>query len=390
MLFKIFVLFLCISFLAPKISEAFEKKSNQIYVNKDIIKTIELLYNYEFYEAEVLSSKIIAERPKDPAGYFYLAMVTWSRMVSGFWSPEIIRQYGKRINRTISVARERIQREEADSFTYFYLGGALGFKGRFKLMQRKWLSSFFLAREAIDALKTCLKMAPDNRDVLFGLGIFDYYTARLSGVSKFLSDLLIHKGDKEEGLRKLHIAADGAIYSSIESKSLLLHIYLYLENDCNRALLLAQELAERFKNDPRYKFIEGVAYIRLGMDLKYRAIVDFFYNKDRRRTSKKKGPKWKDRALYLEASYHLFHDQYHDARSKLEAILSHTDTKEDPLMTAWPLLKVGMSYDLEGEREKALKYYKQILEMENCAGAQFMAGKYIDKSVKRRDPFLGY
>ena len=387
---KIFMLSFCIFIASSQISVAFEKGSNPDYVNKDVIKVIELLYNYEFNEAENLSSKIIEERPKDPAGYFYLAIVTWSRMAAGFWSPEVVRQYGERINRAISVARKRIQKGKADSFTYFYLGGALGFKGRFKLMQRKWLSSFFLAEEAIDALKTCLKMDPGNRDVLFGLGIFDYYTARLSGVLKFLSYLLIHKGDKKEGLRKLHIAADEATYSSIEAKSLLLHIYLFLENDYHRALLLAQELAERFKKDPRYKFLQGVAYIRLGMNSKYREVVDFFYKKESHGTLRKNGPKWEDRAIYLEASYYLFHNQYHDARSKLETILSHTDIKEDPFMTAWPFLKIGMSYDLEGEREKALKYYNQILEMKNGAGAQFLAEKYIDKPIKRRDSFLGY
>ena len=42
----------------------------------------------------------------------------------------------------VKTSRERIKKEKSDSFTYFYLGGALGFKGRFKLMQRNYLSSF--------------------------------------------------------------------------------------------------------------------------------------------------------------------------------------------------------------------------------------------------------
>ena len=59
-------------------------------------------------------------------------------------------------------------------------------------------------------------------------------------------------------------------------------------------------------------------------------------------------------------------------------------------MIAWPLLKIGMSYDLENKRKMALDYYNNILEMKNGAGAQFLAEKYIDEPPERGDPFLGY
>jgi tetratricopeptide (TPR) repeat protein len=257
-------------------------------------------------------------------------------------------------------------------------------------MQRKWFSSFLLALEAIDAMKTSLKIDPNNRDVLFGLGIFDYYTARLSGVLKFLSYLLVHKGDKEEGLRKMHIAADEAIYSTIEAKSLLLHIYLFLEPGYSKALPLAEELAFRFKEAPRNVYLQGITYVRLGMHSKYRAIVDYLNRRRQKETSPVNAFIWGKRGLYLEASYYLFHHQYDMARSKLQAILTQKNPEKDPFMIAWPLLKIGMSYDLENKRKMALDYYKSILEMKNGAGAQFLAEKYIDEPAERGDPFLGY
>ncbi len=70
-------------------------------------------------------------------------------------------------------------------------------------MQQKWFSSYNLAYDSIQALRTCQKLDPDNKDVLLGLGIYDYYTAKLSGVLKFLTYLFLHRGDKEEGLRNL-------------------------------------------------------------------------------------------------------------------------------------------------------------------------------------------
>jgi len=387
----IFALFICLPW---QTADAQENRSGplsqEITVNKNIIRGIELLYNWEFYESENLFYGEIAKKTDDPMGYFYIAMVTWSKLASGFWSPEMVKQYGERIDKAISVARQRIEKGEADSFTYLYLGGALGFKGRFQLMQRKWFSSFLLALEAIDALKTSLKMDPGNKDALFGLGIFDYYTARLSGALKFLSYLLIHKGDKVEGLRKMHIAAEEAIYSTVEAKSLLLHIYLFLEPGYSKALPLAEEMAFRFKESPHNIYLKGVTYVRLGMHSKYRVIVDYLKRRGQKETSSVKASIWDKRGLYLEASYYLFHHRYEMARLKLQAILFQKNPEKDPFMIAWPLLKIGMSYDLENKRKMALDYYKNILQMKNGAGAQFLAEKYIDEPAERGDPFLGY
>jgi tetratricopeptide (TPR) repeat protein len=388
---EISFLSVCIQFISPPISEASNHTSKPTPVNHNIVRGIELLYNSKFNEAENLFHKVIAEKAEDPAGYFYLAMVTWSRLASGFWSPQMVDQYGDRIDEAIFIAKRKIEEKKADSFTYFYLGGALGFKGRFKLMQQKWLSSFFLALEAIEALETCKKMDPNNKDVLLGLGIFDYYTARLSGVLKFLSYLLVHEGNKEEGLRKLHIAADDAVYSSIEAKSLLLHIYLFLEqNHYPKALLLAQELAEKFDQAPRNKYLQGVAYIRLGNEKKYREVLEYLRKRASDKNSKERAFIWGRRVHYLEASHHLVRLQTEEARSKLDTILSQPDPELDPLMLAWPLLKKGMSYDIEANREQAIKYYRKVLELKNGAGAQFLAQRYLDEPAKRGDPFLAY
>jgi hypothetical protein len=59
-------------------------------------------------------------------------------------------------------------------------------------------------------------------------------------------------------------------------------------------------------------------------------------------------------------------------------------------MIAWPLLKMGMSYDIENKRDVAVTYYKKVLEMENGAGAQVLAERFLERPPKRGDPFLGY
>ena len=69
---------------------------------------------------------------------------------------------------------------------------------------------------------------------------------------------------------------------------------------------------------------------------------------------------------------------------------AYPDPERDPLMIAWPLLKTGMSYDIQGDRDRAISYYKQVQAMENAAGAQFLAERYLAKPAMKKDAFLGY
>lgn len=385
------ILALLMFFIAvPGISKSQARQDRPDKHTREITQGIHLLYDWEFDRAEKLFSGMFFNNPEDPAPYFYHAMVTWSRLASGFWNRKYVDQYGERIEKTISVARTRIKNGDADSYTYFYLGGALGFKGRFALMERKWFSSFNMAYKAIDALKTCQRMDPENKDVLLGLGIFDYYTARLSGVMKFVSSLLIGKGDKREGLRKMRVAANQAVFSGIEAKSMLIHIYLFLESGYREAKPLTEGLAEQFRNNPRYQYFQGITYIHLDMRQEYANVLNALIRRSRTNPSKSMAAIWKNQALYLQASDCLFHGQYDMARSLLYNIRHHADPLTDPSMIAWPLIKIGMSYDLEDQREKALAYYRRVMKMKNGAGAQFLAEKLVDKPPEKGDPFIGY
>ncbi len=358
--------------------------------NQRILAGIHLIYDRRFTDAEALFKEMTTDNPLEPAGYFYLAMITWSRLAAGFWTPEMVTEFKKRIDRAIEVAQTRVDGKGANSYDFFYLGGALGFKGRFELMKGNMFSSFLLASDAISALKTCREMAPDNKDVLLGIGTFDYYTARLSGVLKFLTYFLLHRGDRKEGLKKLNEAASHATYSSTEAKSVLLYIELFSEQNFPEALAFATELSNRYPHNPRYKTLEGVCCIRMSDASRYREVLRELLTRSRKAPSAETAAIWKKRALYLESINDLYQGRYTKARSTLEEILKNPDPVHDPAMIAWPLIKLGMSYDLAGNRDRALDYYNQVFKMKNGAGAQFVADKLLKEPIGPKDPFIGY
>ena len=123
---------------------------------------------------------------------------------------------------------------------------------------------------------------------------------------------------------------------------------------------------------------------------KYRAVAAAMRASAEKADSGMKAALWIRQSLYLEATHDLFRENHEEARRKLDAILSMQDPVNDPLMIAYPLLKKGVSYDLEGARGTALGYYEQVMNMKNGAGAQFLAEKFIKKPAHKNDPFTGY
>lgn len=352
-----------------------------------ILQGIGLIYDQRFEEAERLFRDLGRSSPGDPAVPFYLAMVTWCRLTTGSWGSDTVTEYKNRIDEAVAMAKSRISREGTSSEDLLYLGGALGFLARFELMQQNWFSSFILASDALDVLKECLRLDPQNKDVLLGLGIFDYYTARFSGVLKFLTVMFLHRGEKAEGIRKIREAADGGTYSVLEAKSMLAHIFLFLEDNPSEARPVCEELSARFPRSYPFLYFKGLSYVRLGLQGPYEETLRTFRERGK---DMEEGPIWQRRALYLQASDALFQERYPQARALLEGILKTSDPVRDPGMVAWPLVKMGISYDLEGKREEARAFYQRVMDMENGAGAQFLARRHLRAPPSKKDPFIGY
>ena len=119
-------------------------------------------------------------------------------------------------------------------------------------------------------------------------------------------------------------------------------------------------------------------------------MIKYLFFRARKARCREMASIWKKQAIYLEASGYLLHKEFKMGREKLETILSERDEENDPFMIAWPLLKMGMSHDMENDREQALIYYHLVKDRVNGGGAQYLAEKYINAAAKEGDPFLVY
>ncbi len=152
------------------------------------------------------------------------------------------------------------------------------------------------------------------------------------------------------------------------------------------------QLTRQYPRGYWYWQLLGVCQVRLQMGEAGQRTIEFL--KDRSKDpsfTPEEQAVWLRRSIYLEGIRGAYAGDFRGARATFRSLVEDPDPVHDPAMVAWPLLKIAMCYDLEQEREEAKIIYQKILDMENGAGAQFLAKKFLVGAPPRvADPFLGY
>jgi len=348
---------------------------------------IEQVYNLEFAAADSSFRQLVNLRPGDPAGYFFLAMVDWWRIMVDKDNTEYDERFLEELDHVIDLCNDRLDENEEDVTALFFKGGSLGFTGRLHFYRDDWFGAAGAGRKALPLVQTASAADSTNYDIYLGTGIYNYYAAVIPELYPVARPLLlfIPPGDKAEGIRQLTIAAEKGKYASVEATYFLMQIYYLYEKDYPRALDLAEKLHDRFPNNMLFHRYLGRCYVS---SLNYPAARSVFEDVIGRA---QKGQTGYDMKLQREAEYYLGLCGFH-AGSYAEAIehyltsdqISRTlDTDGPSAFMVLANLNLGKIYDVQSRRELAIIQYEKVLEMTDYMNSHQQAEQYIEKPYSR-------
>ena len=169
------------------------------------------------------------------------------------------------VNNAINLANKLIGKkkkngEPPDEWLYFYLGGALGFRGLYRFNRNKFLSAFRDGIGAIKQLDICMKLDPNMYDAYYGLGCFYYWK---SAKSRFLWFLPFVSDERAKGIEDLITAVKKGRYTKKEARNALLRVYLN-EQLYSQTIKLADIIEKEFPEDVFCLIFKGAALARSG------------------------------------------------------------------------------------------------------------------------------
>ena len=189
------------------------------------------------------------------------------------------------------------------------------------------------------------------------------------------------EASKEEGIRKMEIAASQSPWAWTEAKSILSFIYQFIDIDVERGYLLSKDLANRYPNNYDFKIHYTESLLQKGELQLAKQLLD-----DLKNTFQDQRPKHQQRFSsyldYIWGHYYYLNGNDKKALDFLDQSIKLYYSDLDAMLGQAYLLK-GKILDKQGKRMEAVINYKKCIKLNNYTNAISLANKYLD------DPFEG-
>jgi len=325
--------------------------------DRDYRAALDLLYDGRADAAQARLRELERAHPGDPVPVYLQALVLAWIVEQQPETTARDRELEEAADRAFSVADARLRADPEDARALFARGAARGVRSRHHLFRAQRGDAARTAAQMREDLLAARARDPEDADVLFGLGLYDYYVdvlPRFARLLRFLSRL--PGGDRARGLAAIEEAARSSTLHGVEARVQLYEIHAFYEDDPEAAAADMEELARRYPGWPlwRLKLAEHLRD-RLGAYAESGAVARrMLYASET--VSAQAGPGALALARLSLGESLLLDLRPEEARQALLPLLDAGAGQ--PALAARARLLIGRSLELEGERDGAAAHYR--------------------------------
>ncbi len=338
------------------------------------------VYSLDFDTAQTNIEKVFSEYPDHPFAHFGNAMIAWSRYeyeyeLSDDRQREVFEQI---LDDAITGIKRWIKQYPDDPNGYMGIGALYGLRAMFSMRNRSWITAYFSGRKAIKNLEKSLELDPTYYDAYFGLGIYQYYAGTLPSVIKILAKIVAIKGDPDEGVAQLNLARKKAHFTSDSAKLILIEVQNTRTGKYyapQKSLEYIRELRAKYPKNPLMHYVEIICLYETANYDEVTVQAEEFLKRIG------KDPFYKD--IYISRAYtalgtvQMQKGNFEQARALFEKRKEAIQHQEPSRWGVWNEVRLGQVYDVLGEREKAMKQYKDVLSFDDKWGFDDSVKKWI-------------
>jgi tetratricopeptide (TPR) repeat protein len=348
---------------------------------QDVQAGLDRLYSMDFAGADAAFARVEQRFPGHPAGPFLRALIPWWNLLLDPENTSLDAGVTRAMDEVLKRSRARLRKNPDDLDGLFFETGALAFRARVATYRRHWYRAAQDGRRSLKNLRRLHRRDPDNPDLLFGLGLFDYLADIVPKRYKFLRPVavLFPKGDRLRGLGELEKAASRGHFVQTEARFALYQIYDRFEKNREMAASNLLWLRGRYPDNALFHVAEGRHY---ALQARWAEASIILQEVAARQVAGNPGYTG---SIAQEALYWLARGEM--ATRSYETALQYLDRLEflaaertyDRYYQAVGRLRRGMAYDALGRRVEAQRCYREVLAMEGAADARDRAREFLQK-----------
>ncbi len=368
-------------------SLVFSQNYNWVKHDSLVKAGINQIYSIEFDKADRTFDKIEKEYPTHPSGKFFKAMTTWWRILLDLDNESMDDKFYDQLEDCIDMCDDILDKNERNVDAMFFKGGSLGFRGQLLAIRESWFKAALDGKDGLSLVFKSYEVDPKNVDVQLGFGIYHYYADVIPKKYPVVKPFMIFfpKGDKEKGLKELEYVALNGRYTLVESRHFLQKLYFQFEENMEESRRWGRALLRDFPNNPNFQKYYGLTFVK---ENNYSEAVKTFrdifnkaekglpgYNKRyKREASYYIGQEFKNRNVADSAAF------FFEISEKLSREL---DKENESGFLINTVLYLGQLYDLLGNRDKAVKYYNEVLRLKERNNSHDIARQYLKTPYRK-------
>jgi len=181
------------------------------------------------------------------------ATAIWWRILLDPQSRALDDEFSAAVERAIETTEEWTERSPQDPEAWFYMGAAYAARVQWRVLREARVAAARDGKRIKEALEQAIALAPALDDAYFGIGMYRYYADVAPAAVRFLRFLLLLPGgDREEGLEQMLRGRERGRLLQGEADYQLHLVYLWYEEDTDRALGLLQSLQQQYPTNPLF------------------------------------------------------------------------------------------------------------------------------------------
>jgi hypothetical protein len=236
---------------APSAKRKVPIASASAAADHEYVAALDQLYDGSTDRATSALAELAARSPDDPIGPYLQALALCWKIEQRPQTSDLDKELHQVAERALLLADAALKQNPEDVRARLARGAAHGVKSRlhlFRLQKRE------AAREAVrmrEDLLAARERDPEDKDVTFGIGLYDYYADVLPRFTKLLRFLAgIPGGNRQRGLAAIETAREGSRFHGTEVRVQLYEIHAFYEDQPDRALAEISGLRRRYPGSP--------------------------------------------------------------------------------------------------------------------------------------------
>lgn len=328
--------------------------------DRDYRAALDLFYDGRAAEAQSRLVVLQDAHPEDPVPAYLQALVLAWRVEQAPQDAALDRAFTDSVDRAWAVADALVRADPADARARFARGAAFGVRSRYHLFRLHRTEAARAAAQMREDLLAARARDPDDADVLFGLGLYDYYVdvlPRYARVLRFLSRL--PGGDRLRGLHAIEEASRTSTLHAVEARVQLYEIHAFYEGEADEAADDVEAVCRRYPGWPLWglKLAEHLRD-RLGAYAESEAAA-WGVLRGGGPSVPEPGPQALALGRLSLGESLLLDLEPAEARRAVQPVLAAEDLADAPALVARALVLAGRSLELEGDREGAVEHYRR-------------------------------